>query len=294
LAGFFDGEGCISIVRQTETCYVIQCSATQNDRRPLYMLKIYFGGSICNKTRRVNGKSEVYTIAWSISANKALSFLVEIEPFLILKRKQAQIAIDFQRDKVDCRCQEKNIREVVKRQEQFVFFKKVKHRENMQMILSNILHDKIIRSCYVAGFLDAEGTMHIRRQQHGRYVEYSLRCGVTQKDRLPLLLLQSLYGGIICNKRNASGQISCYQWEVNANKALNILTDAVDYMMVKKLQAELALMFQHRLKENRIPGKHFKRRLNSVRKREWVIRDEQLLLMKQLNHNNRLRLLSND
>lgn len=95
-AGFLDGEGAIMVVsreRKHVTGYELKVSVTQADRTPLEFLKVHFGGNINTAGRR---RIEGYIpLKWVVSNAAALSFLRDVLPFLILKKKEAEIALDW-------------------------------------------------------------------------------------------------------------------------------------------------------------------------------------------------------
>src|SRR3989304_9522694 len=98
LAGFFDGEGCIRIICVKDRGYLygnhrlwIQVTNTN----PIIMDKFHNLGWYI--TERKNLKKH-WKRCWVgvLKDNKALDFLQSIFPFLIVKRDEAQLAIDFQ------------------------------------------------------------------------------------------------------------------------------------------------------------------------------------------------------
>ncbi len=89
-AGFFDGEGCISIQKQqkqTRLYYYMSVSVYQNDCRPLDDFLELFGGSIL---------PEAPAQKWRASGRTAAAMLSEMLPYLRVKREQAITAIAFQ------------------------------------------------------------------------------------------------------------------------------------------------------------------------------------------------------
>ena len=102
MAGFFDGEGCISICCSSSRWreLSLKCQVGQCNRWILELFKFRFGGSI-----RLQKKESVqhhdYWM-WHISSGKAADFLKVIEPCLYLKRAEAKIAIEFQSHKRAC------------------------------------------------------------------------------------------------------------------------------------------------------------------------------------------------
>ena len=88
-AGFFDGEGCVYIQHRKNTnVYFLKVMAVQKAIEPLNILLALFGGSV-NKRRTAPAM-------WSTSTRMAERALQELLPFLLVKRKEAELALRFQ------------------------------------------------------------------------------------------------------------------------------------------------------------------------------------------------------
>ena len=102
IAGILDGEGHISITRNMcRTCvrgyrHRVQIAITNSELKLMRILKNWFGGHIQNIQidEKHNYRKQCYCWKqWAV--NEQLEFLKLIEPYLFLKRRQAQICIDF-------------------------------------------------------------------------------------------------------------------------------------------------------------------------------------------------------
>ncbi len=103
MAGFFDGEGCVSIgegkrkygpnekKRKTSTSYALQVIVGQKDRAPLQHFVDAFGGALY--AHRVRGM-EYHR--WLVSSDKAAAALIAMLPYLQIKREVAEVGIRFQ------------------------------------------------------------------------------------------------------------------------------------------------------------------------------------------------------
>ena len=93
-AGFVDGEGCITIQKsyapskQGWHAMSLMMRVTQKRRQPLDTLASLFGGEV--KPMR----SRPY-FDWTLSAAHTASALREMLPYLVLKRDQADLALEF-------------------------------------------------------------------------------------------------------------------------------------------------------------------------------------------------------
>jgi hypothetical protein len=91
-AGFIDGEGSISIIRNKAKIpgYIV-LSVSQKSREILDLFKEIWGGTV-NSDGRTG-------FQWHLTANEAMAFLKKIKHLLIIKRAQVDIAIQFQKEK---------------------------------------------------------------------------------------------------------------------------------------------------------------------------------------------------
>lgn len=96
LAGFFDGEGCVN-ARFTSGVPSLRVTLTQKD--PSIILAIsfkYSGGLIHSLNHKLkNDKSQTTTYCLTYNGNNSKNILVAIEPFVIVKKKQVILAIEF-------------------------------------------------------------------------------------------------------------------------------------------------------------------------------------------------------
>ena len=93
-AGLFDGEGCVRLQRNQNGKYGLRCYIAQKDPRPLEWVAERFGGKINYFAN--NGK----ICHWYRFGADAVLFLVAVEPFLIVKRAQVQLAVRSWPDKM--------------------------------------------------------------------------------------------------------------------------------------------------------------------------------------------------
>lgn len=100
IAGFVDGEGCISMVRRKyeknpkwNVRYTPRVTVTNGNREILEFIQSLFGGHMSEKKRY----SEKHNTAWNlvISSTKSIYMATELLPYLRLKKPQAQLLIDF-------------------------------------------------------------------------------------------------------------------------------------------------------------------------------------------------------
>jgi hypothetical protein len=90
IAGLFDGEGSISLVRHRRNRWPSpQVAIASNDREVLEWLRTRLGGSISTKTPRQPTHSISHD--WRLTDRRALTFLQDIRPYLLIQRKIRRI-----------------------------------------------------------------------------------------------------------------------------------------------------------------------------------------------------------
>lgn len=86
-AGFFDGEGCITISKNG----AVDIRVTNTAKNVLIRLQNIFGGSITNRTQRANKTQYTY----SFYGENAIEFIKLIKPYLIDKLPQAEAILEY-------------------------------------------------------------------------------------------------------------------------------------------------------------------------------------------------------
>lgn len=102
-AGFVDGEGCIRISKRNprngrSTSYNLLVMVTQKDGEIMDWFYGNFGGMVYLKNKDTYGSDWIYE--WRLNELQAYKFLKELLPFLRYKRKQAELAIQFQERRI--------------------------------------------------------------------------------------------------------------------------------------------------------------------------------------------------
>ena len=102
-AGFVDGEGYIFIRRQPPTLanrkksmiYCLVLGVNNTSYPALVKLRAIFGGSIVSTTGSILSKKQLWR--WTVERQMALSALMLLSPYLIVKKREALIAVEFYR-----------------------------------------------------------------------------------------------------------------------------------------------------------------------------------------------------
>jgi hypothetical protein len=104
VAGLFDGEGSIVIGvskpsirnKQKSPSHWLQVGITNTSKELIVWLKDSFGGHISDNSHSPSRKKQRPCWAWRVNSHEACKFLKSILPFLKVKKKQAELAIEFQ------------------------------------------------------------------------------------------------------------------------------------------------------------------------------------------------------
>jgi hypothetical protein len=97
IAGFFDGEGCVRIKKANQGGNSYYLIAHITNTNPIILKKVQdlFGG---NTRVQEKGKNKpIYN--WCITSSEANDFLKVLSPFLLEKKSQAELGINFHENK---------------------------------------------------------------------------------------------------------------------------------------------------------------------------------------------------
>ena len=99
---------------------------------------------------------------------------------------------------------------------------------------------------YLAGLMDGEGSFMIRKRNAPNRTQYMPAVSIAMTDRDGIDLISSIYGGAIHITTLSPGHNAqpYYNWRVDSkNKIVNILSDILPYLRVKRTQAVLLLEY---------------------------------------------------
>lgn len=129
---------------------------------------------------------------------------------------------------------------------------------------------------YIAGFFDAEGCVRIQKRRYDK-ANHTLRCCISQIDKIPLDFISLYFGGGIHAKKGEIGGQKMWRWSCSTRFASNFLKSIEPYLIVKKAEALLAAEFQKSM-----IGRWGGRVVDRVTERELAVREAQRILMQSL------------
>lgn len=88
LAGIVDGEGCVFIQKK----HVLTLTIGMRDREAIDLFSSYFG--IVGRTRTKDKKGGIHHV-WCVTHRRAFTALKELLPYMRVKRRQAELALEF-------------------------------------------------------------------------------------------------------------------------------------------------------------------------------------------------------
>ena len=97
IAGFFDGEGCINIGRQfpgnrATPRFILNVRVSNTAQPSVEVFQKVFGGRVYRLARK---SWHSICFQWYIYGEAAAQFLRIIYPYLVVKREQAELALEF-------------------------------------------------------------------------------------------------------------------------------------------------------------------------------------------------------
>lgn len=296
LAAIVDGDGHIEINKSGKWKYRIRLGVTNTSEALMDYLQATYGGNVHgpHKSKHKNHKDR---FIWLCSTKEAIKLIKQIEPYLVIKYEQADLAIEAWGDtfKWDYSRRKRKIPKFAldKREDYYQQMKKLnivdKQVDNgdddgdeYKDDNDNIGNEASLY--YLAGIIDSEGTIRISKQE--RYHQIRLFVSNTSEELIDYL--QDNYG---CRKSGPyKSEIernrNIFLWQCNGKYAIKLITDMKPYLIIKQKQAELAIVayenaFKHSYRggsaDNRVPEYtinkrekyyHEMRKLNLVGKQE--------------------------
>lgn len=270
LAGFLDGDGCITLGCPRTTSsggrgYSVFVNAVNTDIRPLEMFRDVFGGSLSPMGR--GNEKHSPSFQWSVAAEKAIPVVVALMPFLILKRRDAEIALEFQallrgskRGPRGSHADSFAARDVLKGE------MVARHAPNSGVITQ---HQGGVSLEYLAGHFDAEGCVVIplvrTRASLGFSARHSLRVSVTGTDPGAVNVFRDTFGGSVqVAKRGNPKHSPRFDWVIVSESAKKPLEAMAELLIVKRRDAEIGLALQRLMSQgkrgHRVPAPVFAQR----------------------------------
>src|SRR5881628_3015542 len=264
LAGFVDGEGYLGLARirrrHRTSEYCLRLSIYNTNRAILEEIKRTTGGTMSVVGQRRAGWKHSYALILTNAA--AARVIQKIKPFLLVKSEQSEALLAFdQRIRAGRRVRDAAgrllplaRREIRFRQTVYNRVKRMNRRgsEGQRTILTKAvsLSQPNVSARYVAGFIDAEGSLMIIRTRAAgcRTPQYHPRVTVTNTHLDVLRAIQYRFGGIIANQpaRNAAWKRE-YQLVWTDGMIESLLRRVEPHLRVKVRQALILSEFiRHR------------------------------------------------
>lgn len=274
LAGFIDGDGTITIQKRTEhsqngyraSLVVYNC----NDKIVKLLDKTFGKGSTRAKLTGTGNKKSTENwrpcTEWKITDNKAINAIKLVYPFLRLKRKQADIIIEYA-----------NIRKMYSRSElRWHKDKKNYVKTNLKRLKQSITslnkrgtgygneNYKIDQSelsiPYIAGFIDAEGYIGITKVIKSN--TFKPKISVTNTNKYIIELLQKALGGYIgIRLRTNKKWKTAYDLTITYNKAIDVCKQIQQFIFLKSEQIQLFMSWLKYSKYNAIRDPKIKKKV---------------------------------
>ncbi len=225
IGAIIDGEGCLLIGRKRHRMtgkikYQPSISIVSKDKNLIDMLNIKFYG-ITNISGH-NPKTNEKYYRWLLTGfNKIESFLKEIMPFILIKRKQAEFLLNF----IKSRKTSVNGKKYLPYNDVDIYLfeeiKKLKKIYPMSLPSYNFTGDE--RLDYLAGLIDGEGTVTIAKSKHinsfnNKKIIFTPQIIITNTDKRLMEFLKKEFGGFIIEKKREGKWRTIYQWHMQGLK----------------------------------------------------------------------------
>lgn len=237
-----DGEGCISIGKQNNNLQ-LHISVANTDKGLIDFLLKNFGGNLYIGKQKEKRKQ--FWI-WSLTGCKnAITFLEQVIPYLLIKRKQAEFALEFAK-------QRENILKLVREdrkytEEQIQLYKEVKKLKKEyppELPTYNFTEEE--KRYYLAGLIDGDGCVRLTKAVHENgYGNKKLilvpLISVANTDKRMSEFLMNEFKGFTMKKERHDKQKSIYQWYMQGVSKKDFFLSLKDKLLIKNQQLNLLL-----------------------------------------------------
>lgn len=232
MAGIMDAEGSISVSISRKSsgyeCFNLSIQLTNTNRRLMDWVVSNFGCSVCTEVKKNSFSPGSKVFRWSVYGRENQeAFLLGVIPYLIIKKKQGMLGLDFLRlGRGD-------------NDKRRVLWETMKCLNLQDVEVPNFLPktEANKRSAYVAGYLDGDGTIC------GTYVR-GMNISIVSTDFIIIKWLLANYGGKFYTRvRSDRGTVKpIHQWFLTGSKNKEqFLLSTIPYLILKKSQAKLLL-----------------------------------------------------
>jgi len=240
LAAAIDGDGCFMAYIahwKQQVWYRVHLSVNSVETKLPKVLVNWFGGSYKPRERSHYNNGRIYE--WKMIAKQNVRSTIEgMLPFLVLKKQQALLALQFL--DLPRGCPEE--RERIVREIQAL---------NQLETSSGSLDDfGKMKWPYLAGLMDTEGTFAVRKDFRENYVHYGIWARLANTNRHVMDWLDKNFGAATIEDSNALYWPLPYDRKGKEQFLLNLLP----YLTTKKEQAKILLEYI-RLGDQRCPEK---------------------------------------
>lgn len=258
MAGIMDGDRCFMVARGNHGSYVnyrpLICFT--NGSRPLLEWAVkHFGGCLHRQKAHLstNGYVSKELFHWRLYGRTSVrSFLASLIPYLMEKKQQAQLLLDY------VNLEGRNVPS-----ERETIYLRLREMKQSGCVTTDTLNDSKTSHAYLAGIMDTEGHLSLFRTPQGCY---NNRIGITNSFRPVLEAANYLYGGGIAPVGNKKGK-PCSVWYISNRKTIeSCLLQTLPYLVAKRSQALCMLDFvraENREKQDIAYGKMIESKIQS-------------------------------
>lgn len=239
-AGYIDGDGSIHIGaypqgRSKGLYYKPEMSAAGYNRKPMDRLVGLLGGRI-----EWRPAGWFHYIAGASVADKAVR---RLKPYLLSKWRQAEIFLDF-RSTVKPGSGSKRVPEAVHERRRSLMKSLTAANKTPCVAMPEVNWSPRVIDAYVAGLIDAEGYLSIRRAGKKKTIVLS----VEMIDRPLLEFLKSSYGGTVVSVGMTRTGNPVYRWVLTARKAAEATKKIKPFLTLKSDQADIMIRYHNNVR----------------------------------------------
>ena len=262
-AGYIDGDGCFYLGTYIQkpkliTVYEYSIQSVSVKKQVLDIFCMHFKGCVRKKPDKERHKT---AYCWTIKNKKSLEFALKIHPYLIDKKLQCQMYIEFFDYIYKNKFRTVDPLVIEKRNNLIAEIRKEKHMNNLvteekvasikEKAKTITINDRLDYP-YFAGLMDSEGCFRIKRwkpkNKPNEVYTIAIEVGNT---RFPILeWLIERFGGSVCFIPAKKNKRASATWSISAAALYDILPKIRPYLITKQEVCDKLIEFQKTILPN--------------------------------------------
>lgn len=257
VGAIIDGEGSIFIskiiTKSNKLNLRLNISVANTCKELISFLDKRFKGNV-TKINSKQANRQNYWV-WRIWKNEdIIIFLEKIIPYLIIKRKQGELALEFAKSRLNILKKPRN--ELHYKNSDYKIYEQIKElKKNYPIETPKINFTKEEKWHYLAGLIDGEGSVRIAKATHtniygNKKLILTPQISIGNTDKRMTNFLKKEFGGFIIKRKRKKEWKNIYEWIMQGVNKEEFYKKLVGKLVDKKKRLDVLLKYVESRKKN--------------------------------------------